>query len=120
MVVKRKHKPAEDLDMILKLHQSFISVFVKLFKGIQLTIITKWVSEFERVYLNAFKKLDTNQSDATKVMGVITTRIKNHNFTMPLTIILQYTPSDKFNILSTYTPEEIEYEEFLKWKNKKK
>jgi|WetSurMetagenome_2_1015567.scaffolds.fasta_scaffold19379_3 hypothetical protein len=120
MVVKRKGKQQEDPDIILKAHGALVSTAQKPFRGIKNHLIKQWSPLFEQKYINSFKKLDENETDPKKVIEVISKRIVNHDFKNTLTIILQYSPADKFTILSTYTDEEREYEEFLKWKEKKK
>jgi hypothetical protein len=117
---KRRNKPEDDPDIILKTHNTLTSGVKKVGVGIQNRIIKSWMPKFEQKYINTLKKLDENQTDPKKLVDTIQKRIGTQDFTKPFMIVVQYSPTDKFSVLSTYTEKEIEYEEFLKWKKTKK
>jgi hypothetical protein len=115
-----QNRKTDEPDAILKVHGKLFSVFYTFGRGIKRSIIRRWLSDFETTYFNSLKKLDANQTDAEKVVTCIINRIKTHDFKNPTLIVIRYSPADKFNISATRTAEEIEYEEFLKWKQSKK
>jgi len=87
-----------------------------LIKKIKGYIIHSWLKDFEDQYLKTFKPLGLNAISASEVVNVVSKRMAAYDYTYNAIIIVRYTPQDQFSVLASKTNEEIEMEEFQRWK----
>jgi hypothetical protein len=103
--------------VVIKRIIASISEKIKLVvEQIKQSIIKAWLSDFEPHYLKSLNPLIHNNNDPNLLNNTLITRLRQHDYNQPLTIVVKYTPSEKFSLYSTYTQDEKEMAEFQAWK----
>lgn len=103
--------------ILLAIKTAFHKNVVKKIKGY---IIHSWMNDFEDQYLKTFKPLGINAISAPEVVTAVSKRMAAYDYTYKAIIIIRYTPQDQFSVLASKTNEEIEMEEFQRWKKQHK